>query len=128
MDHTGYVAELGRSARAAARELARASTRCKNEALARSAAELDANRAALLAANALDLARARERGLDAALLDRLLLDGPRVDAMIEGLTQIVALPDPVGANTQLSPCTRHRRRLRGRFIRPSCVGLVWMPG
>ncbi|MFM7274499.1 MAG: gamma-glutamyl-phosphate reductase, partial [Gammaproteobacteria bacterium] len=102
MDHTGYVAELGRSARAAARELARAPTRRKNDALTRSAAELDASRAALLAANALDLVRARERGLDAALVDRLRLDGPRVDAMIEGLLQVVTLPDPVGAISDLA--------------------------
>ncbi len=102
MDHTAYVAELGRSARAAARELARASTRCKNEALARSAVELDTHRAAVLAANASDVARAGERGLDAALVDRLLLDGARIDAMIEGLGQVMALPDPVGAISDLA--------------------------
>ena len=57
--------------------------------------------ARLLAANADDLAGARARGLEAALLDRLTLTPDSVEAMAEGLEQVARLPDPVGAITEL---------------------------
>ncbi|MFG6667444.1 glutamate-5-semialdehyde dehydrogenase [Halomonas sp. HNIBRBA4712] len=95
-DVPAYMNELGRNARAAAQALRLADTGVKNRALTAIARELNAARATLLGANAEDMARGRQNGLDAALLDRLALDEARIDAMIEGLTQVVALPDPVG--------------------------------
>ncbi|MFW5723503.1 MAG: gamma-glutamyl-phosphate reductase, partial [Halochromatium sp.] len=92
-----YVADVGRRARAAARTMARAETGAKNAALRAIAADLDAHREGLAAANAADLEAGAAKGLDAALLDRLELTPARVDAMIAGLEQVAALPDPIGA-------------------------------
>lgn len=92
-----YMQQLGAAAKSAARQLATASTACKNRALVAMAEDLLANQPALLAANERDLAAGRAKGLDAALLDRLALNPERVAAMAEGLRQIATLPDPVGA-------------------------------
>ncbi len=88
---------LGQRARAAQRELAVASTESKNLALTVAARELRARTADVLAANARDLAAARERGTAGAFLDRLALDVTRIDAIARGLEAIAALPDPVGS-------------------------------
>ncbi|MGD9299615.1 MAG: gamma-glutamyl-phosphate reductase, partial [Thiohalocapsa sp.] len=101
-DVAAYMAEVGARARAAARAMARAETAAKDAALTAIAAELDAGRDALGQANAADLEAGAAKGLDAALLDRLELTPGRIDAMIEGLHQIAALPDPVGAVTDLN--------------------------
>ncbi|TLM79711.1 glutamate-5-semialdehyde dehydrogenase [Microbulbifer harenosus] len=92
---------MGRAARAAARLMARADTGSKNAALKAIAAELDAQRPQLAAANAKDMQKGRDNGLDAALLDRLELTDARIDGMIEGLLQIAELPDPVGEVSDL---------------------------
>ncbi|MEW7977539.1 MAG: glutamate-5-semialdehyde dehydrogenase [Candidatus Sedimenticola endophacoides] len=91
-----YMRDLGRQARAASRRLAAAPTRAKNAALEAIAEDLDGHREALMAENAKDLEAGAAKGLDAALLDRLELTPARIDAMIEGLRQIAALPDPIG--------------------------------
>jgi glutamate-5-semialdehyde dehydrogenase len=93
--------QLGRGARAASRELARASTKAKNNALLAMAASIRERSAALLAANAKDLKKARAEGLDAAMIDRLTLTEKGVEAMAQGLEQVAALPDPVGEVTDL---------------------------
>nr|WP_300308004.1 glutamate-5-semialdehyde dehydrogenase [Halomonas sp.] len=95
-DVDAYMTQLGQSARDAATQLRRASTAVKNQALLAVAAHLLAAREVIKAANAQDLERGRDKGLDAALLDRLALNDARIDAMIEGLHQVAALPDPVG--------------------------------
>jgi glutamate-5-semialdehyde dehydrogenase len=91
-----YMTRLGRAARDASRVLARASTAQKNSALLAAAQALDAARAALTAANQLDLDAGRANGLDAAMLDRLALTPSASTSMIEGLRQVAALPDPIG--------------------------------
>ncbi|WP_457675850.1 glutamate-5-semialdehyde dehydrogenase, partial [Thiolapillus sp.] len=91
-----YMTDLGRRARAASRALAAASTGQKNDALNAIADRLDADRACLAEENRKDLEAGREKGLSEALLDRLELTPARIDAMIEGLRQIAALPDPIG--------------------------------
>ncbi|MFG6158224.1 glutamate-5-semialdehyde dehydrogenase [Halomonas sp. 1390] len=91
-----YMERLGQGAREAATRMRRVDTAAKNAALLAMAEALEQARGEVLAANARDLARGRESGLDAALLDRLALDEARLDAMIEGLSQVAALPDPVG--------------------------------
>jgi glutamate-5-semialdehyde dehydrogenase len=93
---------LGARARAAAAFLARAEPARKTDALRAAAAAIRADSAALLAANARDLAASAD--LSPAMLDRLRLDPPRVEAMAKGLEEVAALPDPVG--TVLARWTR----------------------
>lgn len=102
MNIAEYMQALGRQAREASRVLARATTEIKNRALLATADVLDANRSALLAANTEDMKSGAARQLDAALLDRLELTPARIDAMIEGLRQVAALPDPVGEITGMN--------------------------
>jgi glutamate-5-semialdehyde dehydrogenase len=96
MDIKEYMQNVGKAARAASRDMAKADTNTKNRALTAMAQAILRDQAALLAANALDMAEARAKGLDAALLDRLALTEKGVAGMAEGLLQIAALPDPVG--------------------------------
>jgi len=100
-DINAYMAEVGARARAASRLTARAETAAKNAALVAIAEDLDRRRDALRQANAADLEAGAAKGLDAALLDRLELTPARIDAMIEGLLQVAALPDLIGAITNL---------------------------
>ncbi len=88
--------DLGRGAVEAARTLARAGRAQKDRALVAAAAAIRESAAQLLAANGEDLAAARASGLGAALLDRLLLDAARIEAMARGLEAVAALADPVG--------------------------------
>jgi glutamate-5-semialdehyde dehydrogenase len=102
MDVKQYMLDLGRRARAASRVVAKAGTDTKNRALRAIAAAVRRERAKLLAANAADVAEARAAGLEPALLDRLTLSDKSVEAMAEGLEQVAALPDPIGAITGLT--------------------------
>ncbi|MCL5427084.1 MAG: glutamate-5-semialdehyde dehydrogenase [Gammaproteobacteria bacterium] len=95
-DVPAYMQALGRSARRAASELRRADSGIKNRALMAMAQQLTQSRDSILAANTADLQRGKKGGLESALLDRLALNDARIDAMIEGLHQVAALPDPVG--------------------------------
>lgn len=88
--------DLLRRARAAARGLALSPTERKNRALAELAAMLRERRAAILGANAEDLARARAAGAASAFVERLTLDDARIEAMARGVAEVAALPDPVG--------------------------------
>lgn len=96
MDIQQTMMEVGRRAREASRAAARADTHQKNAALKAIAAAIRRDAAALLAANAEDLAAARAAGLETAMLDRLTLTEKGVAAMAEGVEQVAALPDPVG--------------------------------
>ena len=96
-----YMRRVGAQARFASRAIARADTGVKNAALHALAAAIRRERAALLAANAEDLAAAKAAGLEAALLDRLALSEKSVETMAEGVEQIAALPDPVGEISDL---------------------------
>src|SRR5690554_4589966 len=101
MDVLSYMQSLGQAARDASRAMAKASTNKKNHALLAIAQTIEAQRQAIIAANAKDMVAAQKNGLDAALLDRLELNDERIDAMIEGLQQVAALTDPVGEITGL---------------------------
>jgi glutamate-5-semialdehyde dehydrogenase len=90
------IQNLGKAARAAATELHTAPTAAKNAALLNIAQALHDQSAAILAANAADMAAAAAQGLSAAQLDRLQLDPARLQAMAAAVTRIAALPDPVG--------------------------------
>jgi glutamate-5-semialdehyde dehydrogenase len=87
---------LGVAAREAARALREASAEAKNAALMAAAASIRAEAVTILAANAEDMKRARAERLSPALLDRLMLDEKRVEAMARGVEEVAALPDPVG--------------------------------
>ncbi len=102
MDIKDYIHELGRKARAAGRFISRIEPGEKNQALLKIAGQIEAERDFLTLENQKDLKAGQERGLEAALLDRLTLTPGRIDAMIEGLKQIVALPDPVGEITDMA--------------------------
>ena len=94
-----YLAELqakGERAKQAARQLANLGTDVKNRALYKMAEALETEKEAILAANAIDLAAGKAKGLSKALIDRLLLNETRIAGMAEGLRQIAQLPDPVG--------------------------------
>ena len=97
-----YMAELGQQARIASRKIAKADTGIKNRALLAMADAIDASRERLAAANAEDLQQGRANGLDDAMLDRLELKQSQIDTMIEGLRQVAALPDPIGAITDMN--------------------------
>jgi glutamate-5-semialdehyde dehydrogenase len=88
---------LGRAARSAAVTLARSSAKQRVAALRAMATAIRAAQEEILRANALDLAEARRNGVAAALLDRLALDPSRVEAMANGVEEIAALEDPLGA-------------------------------
>ena len=90
------MAKIGRQAREATRDLARASTDQKNQALLSAAAAIRAQKSQILAANALDMKGARASQLSAPMLDRLLLDDPRIESMAAGIEEIAAFDDPVG--------------------------------
>jgi glutamate-5-semialdehyde dehydrogenase len=96
-----YVADVGRRARTAARETARAPTAAKDAALRAAASALRRDAAALARANAADLEAARAAGHDPAFVDRLALTPKGIEAMAAGLEQIAALPDPVGEISDL---------------------------
>lgn len=95
-DVAALMARLGREARAAAAPLALASAKKKDAALLGAAMLIRANVDDLLEANAKDMAAGREKGLTPALLDRLMLDEKRIEAMARGLEEVAALPDPIG--------------------------------
>ncbi len=97
-----YMAQLGRNARQASREMSRAETGRKNQALINIAEALQANRETLQAENRKDLENGKNNGLDSALLDRLELKNTTIDSMIDGLKQVAALADPVGSMTDLN--------------------------
>ncbi|QQD18892.1 glutamate-5-semialdehyde dehydrogenase [Spongiibacter nanhainus] len=101
MDVKQYMEQLGQRARQSARTLSAAESGIKNRALLAIAETINEQREAIAKANAEDLAAGERSGLDAALLDRLALTPARIDGMIEGLQQVAALPDPVGAISDL---------------------------
>ncbi|MAF84551.1 MAG: glutamate-5-semialdehyde dehydrogenase [Gammaproteobacteria bacterium] len=90
------MARIGRDARAAARELARATAEQKNAALKAIAAVIREQQTEILAANAQDMAAATSRQLSKSMLDRLLLDADRVEAMAVSIEEIRCLEDPIG--------------------------------
>ena len=95
-DIDSLMAEIGRNARAAARPLAIATAEAKNRALEAMAAEILAGRDAILAANAIDLANARESGVATSFIDRLTLTAERIEGIAGAIRDIAALKDPVG--------------------------------
>ncbi|MGD8559050.1 MAG: glutamate-5-semialdehyde dehydrogenase [Gammaproteobacteria bacterium] len=102
MDIKQYMTSLGEKARAASLAMARANTGAKDQALHAIADSIMASQKRLMEENARDLEQGKADGLDEALLDRLALNEERIAGMAEGLRQIAALADPVGAISDLN--------------------------
>jgi len=101
LDIKSYMLEVGRRARAASREVARAVTDVKNRALLAAAKAVRRDAKKLLSANAEDVKTAKAAGKDAAFIDRLTLTEKTIEAMAEGLEEVAKLPDPVGSISEL---------------------------
>ncbi len=97
-----YMQQVGINARAASRLMAMADTATKNRALLAISDAILSNRAQLIAENAKDVAAAKNNGLDAASLDRLTINDKTINEIAEGLQQLAALPDLIGAISDLS--------------------------
>jgi glutamate-5-semialdehyde dehydrogenase len=96
MNLNEQMTRLARQAKAASRELAKLTTREKNDCLVAMAAALEKNSSAIKEANGLDMEIGAKLNLSTAMLDRLKLDDKRISAMAKGLREVAALPDPVG--------------------------------
>ncbi len=101
-DVAQYMQGVGMRARAAARAMSRAESGRKDAALTAIAGAIESAAEALKAANEKDLEAGRQRGLDAALLDRLELNDERIAGMAEGLREIALLADPVGSISDMN--------------------------
>ncbi|GAB6034005.1 glutamate-5-semialdehyde dehydrogenase [Galenea microaerophila] len=97
-----YMIQLGKQARAASRQLLKAQTAQKNQALLAIADAIEAQKAQLQAENQKDLDAGKANGLSDAMLDRLALSDKVIQSMVEGLAQIAALPDPVGQVSEMA--------------------------
>ena len=102
MDIQSYMHSVGRAARAASRDMAKAETAAKNRALLSMADAIERDIARLLDANRKDVEAAKAKGLEAAMIDRLTLSPKSVASMAQGLREIAALPDPVGEISAMS--------------------------
>ena len=102
MDIKVYMQGLGLQAKKAGREISRADSGKKNQALLKIAEIIESSEAFLIGENQKDLNAGKQNGLDAASLDRLAITASGVKAMVEGLKQVAALPDPVGEISELS--------------------------
>ncbi|HLS19007.1 MAG TPA: glutamate-5-semialdehyde dehydrogenase [Paracoccaceae bacterium] len=123
-DTATLIRETGERARAAASELAIASGEQKNKALTGAADALIAATDRIIEANAKDMQTARESGTAEAILDRLLLEKPRIEGIANGLRAVAAQPDPVGAVMAdwTVPSGLHIRRVR---IPLGVVGVIY---
>lgn len=115
---------MGKAAKDAAFELATASTAQKNQALAIIADELEANSAAILAANAKDIELGREAGLTDALLDRLQLNEERLTGIANDVRNVISLNDPVGSEID-SKVLENGMSLSRRRVPLGVVGVIY---
>lgn len=115
---------MGQAAQQAAFELATAATEQKNRALAVIADELEANQEVILAANAKDIAAAKEAGMTDALVDRLLLNAERLAGIANDVRNVISLNDPVGAELD-SKVLENGMRLSRRRVPLGVVGVIY---
>jgi len=123
-DLVQLVTSLAQRARAASLVLATASTTAKNAALSRLAGLIDSSHAALLAANAQDLASPEAAALSPAARDRLTLNPARLTQLAESVREVAALPDPVGDTLEdfTRPNGLHIRKLR---VPIGVIGIIY---
>lgn len=90
------LTEIGKKAKEASYVLGKMGTEEKNAGLEAAAQALLDGKDAILKANEKDIVRAKEHGMAAGMVDRLLLTGERIDGIVEGMRQVVSLEDPIG--------------------------------
>ncbi len=115
---------IGRQARKASHELMGLSESEKNGALKAMAEELDNEREKIRQANDLDVNDARQDGLSSAMIDRLILNDERIDAMIQGLHDIASLPDPVGRDLKTWD-KENGLKLHKRAVPIGVIGMIY---
>lgn len=123
-DAAALIAELGGRARAAAKLLALAPTADKAAGLRAATAAIRADAAAILHANAEDMAAGQQNGLSAAMLDRLRLDDSRLAAIADAIEAVATLPDPTGA--EIDRVTRPNGLVLSRVRVPlGVIGIIY---
>ncbi|MCC4235303.1 glutamate-5-semialdehyde dehydrogenase [Vibrio anguillarum] len=115
---------MGKAAKQAAFQLATVSTTQKNNALAIIADELEVQSAAILKANAQDIELARQAGLNDAMLDRLLLNESRLQAIANDVRNVINLNDPVGSEID-SRVLENGLSLSRRRVPLGVVGVIY---
>lgn len=91
-----YITQLALSAKQAQSSIANASVKIKNQILSEIAKTLLKNSLQIIAENKIDLDNAKQNGMSTAMVDRLMLDKHRIEAMASGIKKVIALPDPIG--------------------------------
>ncbi|QSX29123.1 glutamate-5-semialdehyde dehydrogenase [Shewanella cyperi] len=119
-----YLKGLGQQARAASFSLANLGAPAKRALLQAIAAELAVSRSDILAANGRDVTAARAAGLNDAMIDRLLLNEARLDAIIADIATVVALPDPIGEEID-SRLLDNGLRLSRRRVPLGVIGVIY---
>jgi len=124
MDIKNSIRQIAEKALKAARDLAHASTEDKNDVLLKMAQELLVKSDFLIKENAKDLRQAKKSGLSTAMIDRLTLKKATIEAMVQGLREVAALPDPVGKITSM--WRRPNGLLVGRMRIPlGVIGIIY---
>jgi glutamate-5-semialdehyde dehydrogenase len=124
MDIQDTVKKIAEDALTASRPLSHISANAKNAALLRMADELIGHRDFILSENSRDVTGAREKGLSAAMIDRLTVKDATIEAMAQGLREVAALPDPVGKVTSM--WRRPNGLLVGRMRIPlGVIGIIY---
>ena len=124
MDVQGTIQKIAEDALTASRRLSHLSANTKNAGLLRMADALILHRDFILSENSRDLAGAREKGLSAAMVDRLTVKDATIEAMAQGLREVAALPDPVGKVTSM--WRRPNGLLVGRMRIPlGVIGIIY---
>ena len=124
MDQIFSIAALGRSTKTAAKQLARVSTEQKNRALNALADGLLARQDEIIAANAIDVANAKTRGVEAYFVDRLTLNPQRLQAIANDVRSVAGLPDPIGEQYDHSTLP-NGLRLHKRRIPLGVLGVIY---
>ena len=124
MDVQSTIKKIAEDALTASRRLSHLSANTKNAGLLRMADALILHRDFILSENSRDLAGAREKGLSAAMVDRLTVKDSTIEAMAQGLREVAALPDPVGKVTSM--WRRPNGLLVGRMRIPlGVIGIIY---
>lgn len=123
-DKQQYLNTLGEQAKAASYAMASLTASQKRDLLRAIAAKLTDKRAQIVAANQQDVAKARENGLNDAMIDRLLLDESRLSGVIADIENVVALADPIGSELE-SQLLDNGLRLSRRRVPLGVLGVIY---
>jgi len=96
MEIKKYMDDMGVAVRKAATGFSSVESKTKDRLIADIGKQLNNNREQILKSNEIDIKHAKERDLNTASIDRLLLDNDRIDSMIQSIEEVVKLPDPIG--------------------------------